>query len=82
MVKHSVGDLVWFQGRQYQVIDAWNPPREDERGWVKLEEVEGSRSESVLAHRIKAGKADPISEEEREIAASLRDFFEGRSGKH
>lgn len=38
------------------------------------------RRVSVLAQRIAAGKADSISAEEREIAASLRTFYERKYG--
>lgn len=36
---------------------------------------------SVLAPRIKAGKADPISSEEKAIVASLRMDFEKKYGR-
>ena len=36
---------------------------------------------SVLAGRIAAGKADPISDEEREIAAGLREYYEQKFGR-
>ena len=81
MPEHRIGEFIWFRCQRYRVVDAWNPPGENEMGWVKLEEVQGERGESVLSQRIAEGKADPIREEEREIAASLRDFFEERDGK-
>jgi len=38
------------------------------------------REKSVLAERIEAGLADPISDEERELAQGLRDFYERKFG--
>lgn len=43
---------------------------------------EPTKRASVLAPRIKAGKADPISPEEKAIVASLRSNFETKYGSH
>ena len=43
--------------------------------------AEAKKRVSVLAQRIAAGKADPISQEEREIAAGLLAFYEKKYGR-
>lgn len=43
-------------------------------------EMTGQERQSVLAERIAAGKADPISAEERKIVAGLQNFHAKKYG--
>lgn len=40
-----------------------------------------TRRDSVLADRIAAGLADPISDEERRMAAGMAEFYRKKFGK-
>lgn len=42
--------------------------------------MERRKQASALANRIAEGKADPISDEEREIVAEIRAFYEKKYG--